>query len=125
MRENAIQKIKLGFWSLVIVLCLGGIMSIQAMGWENVQQDNKAYYHELENRYLNVVRETLHEEGYLNCGITMTSIVNPAGCRQYEVVIHHDRLDYLTESEQTDFILRMEQISFPDSACAVTYKILE
>ena len=48
MRENAIQKIKLGFWSLVIVLCLGGIMSIQAMGRENVQQDNKAFTPRLE-----------------------------------------------------------------------------
>jgi uncharacterized protein YxeA len=87
------------------------------------EQDKNAYYLELEERYTVVLRHTLESDGYINAGITVTSVIKAGTGRDYTVAIHHDSFEYLSDEEIATYEERLEQVQFPDEFCSIDVTI--
>ncbi len=70
------------------------------------------FYEELEEQYLDQVREVLQEAGYSNCGLTFTFSRDMDSDRTYSLQIHHKRLLDLEETEQDNILQKLRQIPF-------------
>ena len=98
-------------------------MTVNAMEDKRLQHEN-AYYEEIEDEYVMVLRDTLSNKGYRNAGITMTKIFNADGSRDYTVKLHHRRMDKLTDEERGDLLKDLSEVAFADSECRVYLKFL-
>lgn len=107
-----------------MIMFLSFLFSIQAKGNENVEVVDRSYYHELEMTYLDVIDAQLTRCGYLNCGITLNSIIDLNGNRTYYVQVHHQRIDNMDDSGKLEIIELLEQIAFPVEQCSVSFEFV-
>lgn len=107
---------------LVIAGSISGTVLSQAKGKPSV--DNK-HYQQLEREYLASVKGILTDEGFRNSGVTITKIIEEDGSRQYQVLIHHGKLDRLSEQEKETLTLQLAQIDFPVEDCSFFHEFLE
>lgn len=91
---------------LVIAFCVSKIVS----GSDN--QDRMAlehYYDSLEKEYIAQVRSTLKEFGYEYSGLNLTKVVTDQE-RSYDMVIHDQRFEYLTEKYEDTLLSKLKFI---------------
>ena len=91
---------------LVIAFCVSKIVS----GKDN--QDRMAlehYYDSLEKEYIAQVRSTLKEFGYEYSGLNLTKVVTDQE-RSYDMVIHDQRFEYLTENYEDTLLSKLKFI---------------
>lgn len=98
-------------------------MTVNATEGKKLQHKN-AYYEELEDDYVEVLRDTLLSKGYRNAGITMTKVFNEDGSREYTVKLHHKRMSNLSEVAREELLMELSQVEFADSGCRVCLKFL-
>ena len=105
---------------LIIVFCIKGTV----MSRENNEREKiNRHYAVLEQEYRERTREILEEQGLGNCGVNIRWVDEGDGSREYTVLLHHRRLDCMTEEEKfvlTDMLAEME---FDDEACSFSYVI--
>lgn len=105
---------------LVIVFCIKGTV----MSRENDARGKiNRHYAVLEQEYRDRTRRLLEEQGLGNCGVNIRWVDEGDGSREYTVLLHHRRLDRMTEEEKsvlTDMLVEME---FHDEACSFSYVI--
>lgn len=105
---------------LIIVFCIKGTV----MSRENNEREKiNRHYAVLEQEYRERTREILEEQGLGNCGVNIRWVDEGDGSREYTVLLHHRRLDCMTEEEKfvlTDMLAEME---FHDEACSFSYVI--
>ncbi len=98
-------------------------MTVQAKDAGRLQHDN-TFYETLEERYEQVIRDTLSDWGYDNAGITMTKVFLEDGNREYTVKIHHRRIDKMDGRNREMLLTKLSTITFADSACKVRHEFL-
>ena len=105
---------------LVIIFCVKGtVMSKENNEW--AKQNH--YYAALEQDYLERTRQLLHEEGYESCGINLTRVTYEDGRREYTVVLHHRKLERLSDEEKLDLESVLSQMEFHNEMCSFCYEL--
>lgn len=82
------------------------------------------YYIVLEEEYLNQVREILKQEGYSNCGLTLTYTKEVGGERRYHLRIHNRRFDRLNDMEKKAILNRVRKLEFGVEGCSLYQEFL-
>jgi len=95
-----------------------------ANGQTDVRESKNEYYHELEERYMEVLRSELGRHGMGSAGVTMTSVIDINGDRSYNVVLHHEKIEKMDEEQRDEFMAYIDGISFADCTIPVSYEIL-
>ena len=109
--------------SFILAALLMVTMTVNAKEAGRLQHDN-AFYETLEDRYVEVLRDTLYDKGYRNAGITMTKVFLEDGGREYNVKIHHRRIDKLEEKDRKLLLAELSTITFAGSECKVVHEFL-
>lgn len=103
---------------LIIVFCVKGtVMSREedGRGWEN------HYYADLEQKYIDNTRQLLQEEGLKNCGVNLRWVTDENGNREYTILLHHRRLNRMSEEKKTILTDLLSEIEFRDEKCSFYY----
>lgn len=105
---------------LVTVFCVRGTVLCK-------ESDERAtanrYYAALEDEYREEVRRTLEEQGYDDCGITMTRVTAADGSREYKVLLHHRKFEKLTTQEKNAVTAALSEMEFGDGVCKFWYEL--
>ena len=99
------------FLILIIAFCISGTVLSQSSHESKIEEK---YYREMENIYVQEIRDLLTDRGYENSGITMTHVIDENGMRTYTVTIHHGRIDRLSETEREELLAQCSEITFPE-----------
>ncbi len=79
----------------------------------------------IENEYIAEIRAWLEEEGYGNCGITMTKVVEQDAPKEYTVLIHHKKINNLNNTEKEELKKELAEVDFPLENCRFQHEFLE
>lgn len=105
---------------VVIFFCVAGTVASK----ERDERGKKnRHYAVLEQEYLDSIRHLLEEQGLRDCGINIRWVADVDGSREYTVLLHHRRLNRMTEEEKlvlTDMLAEME---FQDESCNFLYEL--
>ena len=105
---------------LVIIFCVKGTVMSKEND-EKVRQNQ--YYAALEQDYLVRTRQLLDEEGYGSCGINLTRVTYEDGRREYTVLLHHRRLERLSDEEKLGLESLLSQTEFQNEMCSFCYEL--
>lgn len=105
---------------LIIIFCVKGtVMSRES----NESARENHYYAALEQEYLERTRQLLEEEGLRNCGVNLRWVADGDGTREYTVLLHHRKLDRMSEEEKSILIMMLSKMEFRDEACSFQYEL--
>ena len=107
---------------LIMGLALGMTSTVSSQSEENVSVSEESYV-TLEGEYLQQLRTILKEEGYENCGINLTRVVDGEGERAYSIVLHHKYLDKLSEEELQGLFAELASSAFHFSNCSFAFMV--
>lgn len=105
---------------MIIVLCVKGTVMSRDAGereWKN------HYYSALEQEYLEQTRQLLEEEGLENCGVNMRWVSDEDGKREYTILLHHRKLNRMSEKERTDLKNVLSGAEFQNKSCSFRYEL--
>ncbi len=86
--------------------------------------EQKRCFDALEEEYVRNMGRLLSDSGYANSGITLTSIIEEDGSREYTVLLHHRRFWLLTQEERKELIAKLKAISFAKENCTFRHQFL-
>ena len=114
----------------ITTFILVGIILFSITGTVFSQSANKSkiedkYRNQMEEDYIQEVREFLEEKNMSNSGITMTKVIYENGQMEYEVTIHNRAIDLMSYYEQQKLQQELQKISFPDSSSTVSHEFLK
>lgn len=89
---------------------------------DNNEKD--AYYDQVEREYLILLKEELKEEGFSNCGITMTKVIFEDGNREYTVLINHKSIKKLSSNEKQELISSLSVAKFSSDKIKFLHEFL-
>lgn len=105
---------------LAIIFCIKGtVMSRES---DNCDRQNR-YYAALEQEYLDQTRLLLEEEGLRDCGVNIRWVAEEDGNREYTVLLHHRKLDRMSEEERESLANMLSDAEFEDEMCRFYYII--
>ena len=118
---------KIHFFTILILLgvsifCTAQTVLSQTPDKAMIEQEE--YFNVLEKEYVRSMRRLLAESGYANSGVTMTSIIEADGAREYTVLLHHDRFEQLDEAAKTELISKLDKASFSMEKCTFIHAFL-
>lgn len=122
------MKLRKGFVFVVVTmllimgLALGMASTVSSQSEENVSVSEESYV-TLESEYVQKLRTILNEEGYENCGINLTRVVDGEGVRAYSIVLHHKYLDKLGEEELQELFGELAGSAFHFSNCSFAFMV--
>ncbi len=122
------MKLRKGFVAVVLTMVLimalilffSGTVSSQSEGSVIVSEEA---YIQLEGEYVQQLRTILKEEGYENCGINLTRVVDAEGERAYSIVLHHKYLKKLSENQLQGLFAELSGAAFQFSNCSFAFRI--
>lgn len=115
-----------GFGILTVILVLIIVFCVKAtvMSRENAAgSKNNNYYAALEEEYLLRTRQLLEEEGLRNCGVNLRWVADTNGTREYTMLLHHRKLDRMSEQEKAELTDRLTKTEFREELCSFCYVI--
>ena len=104
----------------IIVFCVKGTVTSKE---SDGRGKKNRYYAVLEQEYLDRARQLLEEQGLRGCGVNIRWVANVDGSREYTILLHHRKLNRMTEDEKlvlTDMLAEME---FQDEVCSFLYEL--
>lgn len=104
---------------LVIVFCVKG--TVFSKEKDERARENR-YYAVLEDEFRKGTKSVLEENGYKDCGVTMTRVTMPDGSREYTVLLHHRKLQRLNEKEKEEVISSLSDMEFEGDVCKFCYQ---
>ena len=105
---------------LIIVFCIKGTV----MSRENDARGKiNRHYAVLEQKYRDRTKQLLEEQGLKNCGVNIRWVNEGDGSREYTVLIHHRKLDRMTEEEKSVLTDMLADMEFHDKVCSFSYVI--
>lgn len=119
MREKGFGIITVILVAAIFFLISGTVISMS--GGDHMK--NNHYYAALEQEYLQNARQLLEEEGLKNCGINLRWVDDGNGNREYTMLIHHRRLNRMSEEEIGNLTERLSETEFRDGVCSFNYVI--
>ncbi len=99
-RRETMVRARFGMITLFLILVT--VYSVEGIGAGRGNRGRievDRHYEELEKEFLERARATLDEQGYHNCGVTMTRVTGADGRREYTVLLHHKRFGQLGDQE--------------------------
>ncbi len=84
---------------LVTAFCTTG--TVMGMEKDKLSVD-ETFFSEMEDDYVNRVRQYLDAEGYCNSGVALTKVLLEDGCREYTLNVHHRRFNKLEQTEREE-----------------------
>lgn len=113
-----------GIMTVILVLIIVFCVKATVMSRESkVGNKNNGYYAVLEEEYLNRARQLLEEEGLRNCGVDLRWVADMDGTREYTMLLHHRRLERMSEQEKAELQDRLTEVEFQDDVCSFGYVI--
>ena len=107
--EKWIGRMIIGlFIIMVLALCIG--VTASARGKALREERQKAYL-EKKAVVVRTVREYLSERGYQNSGVTLTRREYGEDEEEYQLAIHHGRLEFLSDSEREELADALAQFA--------------
>lgn len=79
----------------------------------------------IENQYVAQIRAQLKQQGYDNAGITMTRVTEENGRNDYQVLIHHRRMNKLSVWEKNILTDYLGETVFPLENSVITFDFLK
>ncbi len=76
-------------------------LNVYSQTKENAMMASKEEIDALECEYIKVVQDIMSEYGCEYSGVTMTKVYEEDGSRNYELLIHHQNLNYLDDEKKT------------------------
>lgn len=103
---------------LILTILLTGITAFHITGTvvcmeRNVCRTEAGLCRSTEKGYLKELREELENQGYTDCGITMTRVTKEDEAVEYTVRIHHRRIRKMDEDGKTELKNRLTEIALP------------
>ncbi len=125
------RKAGFGLIAFLLVCVIGFCSAATVMGQENLQdREREIWYREQEVRLLEETKAYLSQEGFANCGVTLTRVIDADGEREYTFTIHHNRIDRMDEEERQALREELKAMN-PDfgmdcgeERCIFTYEFL-
>lgn len=105
---------------LIIVFCVKGTV----MSRENAEHGKQNhYYAALEQEYLDRTQQLLEEQGLKNCGVNVKWVTDGDGSREYTILLHHRKLDRMTQEEKLVLQNMLTEMEFRDESTSFRYVI--
>lgn len=109
----------------VLILVIFSMVTMTVNATENKRlQHQNGYYEQIEQEYVQNLRNTLTDKGFRNAGITMTKVFLEDGSREYTVKLHHRRMDNLSLIEKNELLNELSGIAFEAVECSINLKFL-
>lgn len=103
---------------LIIVFCVKGTVASR----ESVECGKRNHYYAvLEQEYLDRTHQVLEEQGLSGCGVNLRWVADGNGSREYTILLHHRKLNRMTEEEKSDLTDMLAKMEFQDEACSFYY----
>lgn len=103
---------------LVIVFCIRG--TVFSKENDKRARENQ-YYAVMQDEYVKQAKQRMEEQGYSNCGVTVTWVVQSDGSREYTVLLHHRKLEKLSPEEKGEVIRSLSDMEFGRGTCRFRY----
>lgn len=118
------MRTRFGIITLFLVLVIAFSLKGVAMSKENNgRAEANRYYAALEKEFLKQAKQTLEEQGYSNCGVTMTRVTKEDGSREYTVLLHHRKFEWLRQTEKDSLVDVLAAKGFTDGVCTFVVSI--
>ena len=105
---------------MIIVFCVKGtVMSRE----DNRRVERNHIYAAFEREYLEKTYRLLEEEGFQNCGVNLRWVDDGEGSREYTILLHHRRLERMSDEEQAALTYRLSEAEFQNTECSFSYVI--
>lgn len=105
---------------LIIVFCVKGTVTSR----ESAESGKKNHYYAvLEQAYLDRTQQLLEEQGLRDCGVNLRWVAEADGSREYTILLHHRKLNRMTEQEKSVLADMLAETEFQDEACSFCYVI--
>lgn len=105
---------------LIIVFCVKGTV----LSRESVERGKKNHYYAvLEREYLDRTQQLLEEEGLKGCGVNLRWVSDGDGSREYTILLHHRKLNRMSEEEKSVLTDMLTEMEFQDEACSFRYEL--
>ena len=113
---------------IILTSFLVFIIAFSIAGTVNSKEDKnrkvkESYYQELEQVYVQEMREFLNGEGFENSGVMLTRIVYEDESREYQISIHNSRFNKLTEEEKALLIDNLKEKEFKNDNCSFVHSL--
>lgn len=103
---------------LIIVFCVKGTV----MSREDAERGKQNhYYAALEQEYLDRTQQLLEEQGLKNCGVNVKWVTDGDGSREYTVLLHHRKLDRMTQEEKSVLQDMLTEMEFQNESTSFRY----
>ena len=119
MREKGFGIMTVILIAVIFFLIRGTVMSMSDTDYMRNNHD----YAVLEQEYLQKARQLLEEEGLKNCGINLRWVDDGIGNREYTILLHHRRLNCMSEEEIENLTDRLSKTEFRDDVCSFYYVV--
>lgn len=122
-RKNVLMVMMMMAAVIVICFCTTGMVYSKE---KQSRKEQEQYYRSVEAAYLSEVREWLGDNGYENCGVTMTKVIEEDGSREYTLSVHHHKISNLEAREQATLKKELARMDNPmeqeiDVPCHIQY----
>ena len=99
------------------------LLNMKVEGNDNVSEARAAYYHEMEERYTEVLESVLYDNGLYDAGINISSVIDVDGSREYTVSIHHRLIGFMSDEEMGHLMSDLNGLPFADASVPVSYNV--
>ena len=128
-KEKVIEKVMRGMVLVLItvlsVIGLAFFVSGTALSQtEEAFVKDEAMLRALEKEYVSDIRGYLKEQGFEDSGVTLTWMMHEDGSRCYEVLLHHRKMDGLSQSEREALFAEVLELAFEVAGCNFQVKLL-
>lgn len=105
----------------ISAFCIKGtVMSQSKSGGKELE----SYYRAQEKELVQDTREYLNAAGFQNSGVTLTSVTDADGSREYTITVHHDRIDRMEESDRKLLKEELSALTFTAENCSFFHEFL-
>jgi len=108
---------------LLAIICFSITGTVLSQG-RNQSKIEDSYRDQIEEDYIQEVRDFLNQAHMSNSGVTMTKVIYEEGQIEYQVTIHNRAIDRMSSYEQQKLIEELQKISFPDSQSTISHQFL-
>lgn len=123
--KNSAKNIAFITATIILILCSAFFITKTVRGQVDSETAvNEKYYQVLEQEYVSEIRKYLNEQGFKNSGVALTRIVNEQGRRDYQVTLHHEYLEKLSEQEKENIFGEIKALAFEADGCIFRIKLL-
>ncbi len=106
---------------LGLIIVFGFSVTVIA-GNGGTAEELERFYEEQEKVYVQEIRTFLKEQGYQNCGVTLTRVTTEDGSRTYTVRMHHKYFDRLDEAGREELENALNAYAFEQEFCSFRYR---